>query len=37
MLRVTMFTLLGAVLVLSGGVIGQDTKKDDPPVKAKGR
>jgi Spy/CpxP family protein refolding chaperone len=31
-----MFALLGGVLVLSGGVVGQDAKKNDPPVKAKG-
>ena len=36
MLRVTMFALLGGVLVLAGGVVGQDGKKDDPPVKVKG-
>src|SRR5438067_10499808 len=42
MLRVPMLALLGALVVLSaGGLIGQDPKKDDskksdPPTKAKG-
>ena len=35
MLRLSMVALLGGLLVLSTGVIGQD-KKDDQPVKAKG-
>lgn len=35
-MRMAMFALLGGVLVLSGGVVGQDAKKNDPPVKAKG-
>jgi Spy/CpxP family protein refolding chaperone len=40
MFRVCAFALLGAMFVMSGGLIGQDAKKDgkkdDPPVKAKG-
>jgi len=47
MLRLSMFALLGGVLVLSSGVVGQeatkatqdpkkDVKKDDPAPKAKG-
>lgn len=45
MLRVSMLALLGGVLALTSGVVGQDTKtqdpkkdakKDEPPVKAKG-
>ena|SRR5207244_12851439 len=35
MLRLSMVALLGGLLVLSTGVIGQE-KKDDQPVKAKG-
>jgi hypothetical protein len=35
MSRVCLFLLLGCLLVMSGGVVGQD-KKDDPPVKYKG-
>ena len=30
MLRASMFALLGGVLALSSGVVGQDTKKEDP-------
>ena len=30
MLRVSMFALLGGVLALSSGVVGQDAKKEDP-------
>jgi hypothetical protein len=37
MLRASMFALLGGVLILSGGVVGQDAKKkDEPTVKVKG-
>jgi hypothetical protein len=41
MVRLAMFVLLGGVLVLSGGVVGQDAKKnevkkDEPAVKVKG-
>lgn len=44
MLRVSMMTLLSGVFVLSGGLIGQDNKKDEPkevkkadtPTKVKG-
>ena len=45
MLRVSMLALLGGVLALTSGVVGQDTKtqdpkkevkKDEPPTKAKG-
>src|SRR6476619_299642 len=42
MFRVCAFALLGAMFVVSGGLVGQDakkgqeSKKDDPPVKAKG-
>lgn len=35
MLRASMFALLGGVLVLSSGVVGQDTKKKEDPAKAK--
>lgn len=30
MLRASMFALLGGVLALSSGVVGQDAKKEDP-------
>ncbi|HJZ59999.1 MAG TPA: hypothetical protein VKE74_33965 [Gemmataceae bacterium] len=41
MYRVLLFALLGGLILLSGGLIGQDAKKDDPKkddpaVKAKG-
>jgi len=37
MLRTSLFALLGGALILSGGVVGQDAKKNDnPPVKIKG-
>ena len=40
--RLCLLALLGAMFVLSGGLVGQEKKKDDPkkkddsPVKAKG-
>jgi hypothetical protein len=40
MLRVPTLALLGGLVVLSGGLVGQEpakgAKKDDPPVKLKG-
>jgi hypothetical protein len=35
-IRCLMCALLGAMLVLSAGVAGQDAKKNDPPTKLKG-
>jgi peptidoglycan hydrolase CwlO-like protein len=42
MFRSSLFALIAGLVILSGGLVGQDTKtkeetkKDDPPVKVKG-
>ncbi|MCE9562197.1 MAG: hypothetical protein K8U57_09100 [Planctomycetes bacterium] len=36
MSRLAPVVLFAAMFVLSGGLVGQEPKKDDPPVKAKG-
>ncbi|MBX9584238.1 MAG: hypothetical protein K2X87_28395 [Gemmataceae bacterium] len=35
MFRVSMFALIGGLLVASGGLVGQDTKKDEPKAAKK--
>lgn len=35
MLRASMFALLGVVVLVAGGSVGQDPKKDDPPKAAR--
>ena len=37
MSRFCLFALLGAMIILAGGLEGQEPKKDDPPAKLKGK